>query len=68
MKEPNKEPMIKWVKELYSSDLKQAKGFLTLIADGERSYCCLGVACEIFKNELESVKLFTNRTTTMMII
>lgn len=52
----NKEPMIKWVNELYYSNRKQAKGFLTLITDGKSSHCCLGVACEIFKDQLESIE------------
>ena len=37
-----------WVKALRSGMYKQALGQLRRILDGEKSYCCLGVAQEIF--------------------
>lgn len=44
MVEPNKERIKLWVEALRSGKYKQAKGRLR---QGENSYCCLGVACEI---------------------
>jgi len=39
----------KWVEALRSGDFKQTQGVLK----DERGHCCLGVACEIFKDELK---------------
>jgi hypothetical protein len=39
----------KWIKALRSGEYEQGIG--ALCKDGE--YCCLGVACEIFKKELK---------------
>lgn len=44
-----KENVEKWVKALRSGDYKQ--GQFNLNKDGK--FCCLGVACELFKDELK---------------
>jgi hypothetical protein len=45
----NKENIRKWVEALRSGEYRQGKGHLTVLdsEEQERSYCCLGVACEI---------------------
>lgn len=49
-----KERLIKWAEALESGKYKQASGFLRRKNhfDGpEFLYCCLGVACEVFREE-----------------
>lgn len=46
--EVNVEALRKWVLALVSGEYKQGKGVLRR---GDK-YCCLGVACEIFKDEV----------------
>lgn len=42
----------KWIKALRSRKYKQGRGHLCRVqANGKENYCCLGVACEIFKKE-----------------
>lgn len=42
----------KWLEALRSGDYKQAKGALVKQAeDGSKSYCCLGVLCDLAKAE-----------------
>jgi hypothetical protein len=44
----NKVNIIKWVQALRSGEFKQDNGRLAKIdAQGNKSYCCLGVACEV---------------------
>lgn len=44
---------IKWIEALESGNYKQDKSFLcrTSSDDGNKYYCCLGVACELFLGE-----------------
>lgn len=46
----NQEAMRLWVQALRSGDYEQTKGNLKVInkQTGQASYCCLGVACEVF--------------------
>lgn len=44
------EPQKQWVNKLKNGETKKASGFLHLSDD---SMCCLGVACDMFKDELE---------------
>lgn len=41
----NKRTMKLWIKKLRSNEYQQARGSLAANIDGERGYCCLGVAC-----------------------
>lgn len=46
---PNRENIRKWVKALRSGEYKQTqKRLATVDRDGNVSYCCLGVACEVY--------------------
>lgn len=38
----------KWVEALRSGEYKQAQRYMGVIKDGEKSYCCLGVACDLY--------------------
>jgi len=55
-RDANKEAIREWVAALRSGDFKQGRAFLVLPAgfggSEERTYCCLGVACEVFKERL----------------
>ena len=51
--QPNKEAIMKWIAALESGEYKQGTGVLHRVIDDKHSYCCLGVACEIVKDELE---------------
>src|SRR5689334_10863112 len=42
-----------WVKALRSGEYRQAKKFLRTKANGEIRYCCLGVLCEIYRQETQ---------------
>jgi hypothetical protein len=42
----------KWINALESGNFVQGQKFLKVIQDGKPQHCCLGVACEIFKEEL----------------
>lgn len=44
----------KWLEALKSGEYKQGKRFLHRItkSNNESSFCCLGVACDLFKEEL----------------
>ena len=46
----NKQIMKRWVKALRSGKYKQGKNWLNA---GNKKFCCLGVLCEILKDELE---------------
>lgn len=48
----NKEAIKKWTDALRSGKYKQGIGALKRVEDGEICHCCLGVACEVFKDEL----------------
>lgn len=45
----NKENVRKLVEALRSGKYKQTTNYLTKIANGEQSHCCLGVACLVAK-------------------
>ena len=48
----NKEVIRKWVDALRSGEFEQTKGQLGRVEeDGSRSYCCLGVLCELAARE-----------------
>lgn len=38
----------RWLQALESGDYEQCRGYMRQDVKGDRSYCCLGVACEIF--------------------
>lgn len=40
-----------WVEALKSGEFKQGQGRLLQQHDGSRYYCCLGVACEVYRRE-----------------
>jgi hypothetical protein len=47
-----KQSVRKWLKALRSGEFKQGKGYLASVDHrGSESYCCLGVACELFRRE-----------------
>ncbi len=47
-----------WVTELRSDKYKQGRYLLKAkLSDGSDAYCCLGVACELMKDQLEIVDL-----------
>lgn len=53
MSNPNKEAIQKWIKALRSGQYKQ--GYYRLRnynKDGEDTFCCLGVACDVLKEDL----------------
>lgn len=49
MSELNKEAVHKWVKALRSGEYKQGREQLR---NDDDEYCCLGVACDVFKEEV----------------
>ena len=49
MQKMNPEVKKKWVAALRSGDYKQGQGRLK---SSENEYCCLGVLCDIYKNEV----------------
>ena len=51
-----KEHLRKWVEALRSGDYKQAEGALSR---GD-SYCCLGVACDIYRKSAKRGKWITD--------
>ena len=46
------EPQLKWINALESGKYNQGRFALKYSNKKETKYCCLGVACEIFKDEL----------------
>lgn len=43
----------RWVEALRSGDYEQATGKLTIVDDnGNKSHCCLGLLCELVKDDL----------------
>lgn len=40
----------KWIAALRSGEYRQGRGLLCSLFDGEK-YCCLGVACELYRQE-----------------
>lgn len=52
MTEVNKERVALWVAYLRSGNFKQTEGTLRRVEQGtgEKRYCCLGVACELYEN------------------
>lgn len=42
----------KWIAALRSGNFKQGQYVLCEVGESENKYCCLGVACELFKDEL----------------
>lgn len=40
-----------WLKTLETTDLKQGRGFLHQVKASDHFYCCLGIACELYKQE-----------------
>lgn len=51
---PNVEALLEWVRALESGDYEQASHGLAFWNDGAGgiSYCCLGVACDVFADRL----------------
>jgi hypothetical protein len=50
MKKPNKKQLQdEWIKTLESGTYKQTKGKLHHVRGNQHSFCCLGVACEVYK-------------------
>lgn len=51
---PNVEALLEWVHALESGDYEQASHGLAFRDDeaGDVSYCCLGVACDVFADRL----------------
>lgn len=47
-----KEIADRWIAELESGNYKQTTNALCMINGEEKSFCCLGVLCEIAKDEL----------------
>lgn len=55
MTELNKAAILEWVEALESGEYQQTTGTLAKYVQGlpsPISYCCLGVACDVFKNRL----------------
>ena len=48
----------RWIEALRSGKYFQGVGFLHSIEMGAHYYCCLGVACEIFRNEFDIPVIF----------
>jgi len=53
---PNKENIQKWVSALRSGKYKQGKNFLKSGETGNLTYCCMGAACEVAKENNVAVK------------
>jgi hypothetical protein len=50
--------MIKWIQALESGTYTQGEGCLTLISsEGESSHCCLGVACQLYQDEVGDLEV-----------
>lgn len=63
-KERQKEHRQKWIVALCSKKYKQAKGVLN---DGKGGYCCLGVGCELIKDELSlTIGIYKNSDNNMI--
>lgn len=57
----NEELKARWVAALRSGKYRQGRGSLVSASVlGQLSYCCLGVACEIFHEELDVRKSYTD--------
>lgn len=52
MMEPNKPALLEWAQALESGLYKQTHEQLGRIENGQKEYCCLGVACEVFAERL----------------
>jgi hypothetical protein len=52
LKKMNQNVKKKWVKALRSRKYKQCTGRLCKTINGEKSYCCLGVLCDIYNSKL----------------
>lgn len=51
--ETKKDPIDLWVEALRSGEYEQTMGVLCRVSEeGEKSYCCLGVACEVYRKEV----------------
>lgn len=48
-----------WVEALRSGEYIQGKKFLNVIGHGENNFCCLGVLCDIYQKQEDTVKLVT---------
>ena len=46
----NKERILKWAEALESGQYVQSRGCLR-VGQASQEYCCLGVACEVFRKE-----------------
>lgn len=62
------ENAVRWAKALASGRYKKTHGTLRKEVDGETRYCCLGVACRVFKtntseDEYEAVKVLLGLNT-----
>lgn len=59
----NPEVKAKWVEALRSGNYKQTQGRLKRHKDGEESYCCLGVLCDISPAKEYEVRSYGGHST-----
>lgn len=53
MNDINKEAINKWIEALRSGEYKQGYYRLRTYSKKEDTFCCLGVACDVLKDELD---------------
>lgn len=63
----NKENITKWIEALRSGNYTQGRGrlHLTRTTDGVDRFCCLGVACDLYRQEHQIEKVVLNNGTIM---
>lgn len=65
----NKDNISKWITALRSGDYEQGCGCLVASSNGDNRYCCLGVACKLYQNEIgglvEKSKLSLSQDATL---
>jgi len=47
----------KWLKALLSDEYKQGKGFLCQRGESFNKFCCLGVACDLYQQEIGDLEI-----------